>query len=73
MKEHPSESTRIDRISPQEVKTFLDQGRKVYFLDVRGVPDEFQIKGSVCYKRAAILSAERVELGIPKDSLVVPY
>ncbi len=65
--------TQISRISPQAVKKLLGQGRKVYFLDVRGIPDEFQIKGSVCYEPAAILSAERVELGIPKDSLIVPY
>ncbi len=73
MKEHASEPARISRILPLEVKTLLDQGKKVYFLDVRGIPDEFQIKGSVCYEPAAILSAERVELGIPKDSLIVPY
>ena len=73
MKGHASEPARIYRILPQEVKTLLDQGRKVYLLDVRGTPDEFQIKGSACYEPAAILSAERVELGIPKDSLIVPY
>jgi predicted heme/steroid binding protein len=68
-----AEPPEISRISPQAVKKLLDQGRKVYFLDVRGNPDQYQIKGSVCYEPAAILSAERVELGIPKDSLIVPY
>jgi len=63
----------ISRISPQAAKKLLDQGRKVYFLDVRGIPDEYSIKGSVCYEPAAILNAERVELGIPKDSLIIPY
>ncbi len=63
----------ISRISPQAAKKLLDQGRKVSFLDVRGIPDEYSIKGSVCYEPAAILNAERVELGIPKDSLIVPY
>ncbi len=68
-----SEKPEISRISPQAVKKFLDQGRKVYFLDFRGIPDEYQIKGSICYEPAAILNAERVELGIPKDSLIIPY
>jgi|GEM_PF-1230473 hypothetical protein len=45
----------------------------VHFLDVHGIPDEYQIKGSICYEPAAILNAERVELGIPKDSLIIPY
>jgi len=67
------ETPGISRISPQAVKKLLDQGRKVYFLDVRGIPDQYQIKGSVCYEPAAILSAERVALGIPKDSLIIPY
>ena len=67
------ETPEISRISPQAVKKLLDQGRKVYFLDVRGIPDEYQIKGSICYEPAAILNAERVELGIPKDSLIIPY
>ncbi len=63
----------ISRISPQAAKKLLDQGRKVYFLDVRGIPDEYQIKGSTCYEPVAILNAEHVELGIPKDSLIIPY
>ncbi len=67
------ETPEISRISPQAVKKLLDQGRKVYFLDVRGIPDEHQIKGSVCYEPVALLSAQRIELGIPKDSLIVPY
>ncbi len=69
----PTETGGVSRIPPQAVKKLLDQGKKVYFLDVRGVPDEYQIKGSVCYEPAALLNAERVELGIPKDSLIVPY
>ncbi len=68
-----TEPPEISRISPQAAKKLLDQGRKVYFLDVRGIPDEHQIKGSVCYEPVAILNAERVELGIPRDSLIVPY
>ncbi len=68
-----SETPEISRISPQAVKKLLDQGRKVYCLDVRGIPDEHQIKGSVCYEPVALLNAQRVELGIPKDSLIVPY
>ncbi len=68
-----SETPEISRISPPAVKKLLDQGRKVYFLDVRGIPDEHQIKGSVCYEPVALLSAQRIELGIPKDSLIVPY
>ncbi len=67
------EALEISRISPRAVKKLLDQGRKVYFLDVRGIPDEYSIKGSVCYEPATILNAERVELGIPKDSLIIPY
>jgi predicted heme/steroid binding protein len=67
------ETPEISRISPQAVKKLLDQGRKAYFIDVRGIPDEFQIKSSVCYEPVAILNAQRVELGIPKDSLIVPY
>ncbi|MGZ3603436.1 MAG: hypothetical protein ACXU9P_00605 [Thermodesulfobacteriota bacterium] len=65
--------SQILRITIQEAKECLDRGEKVYFLDVRGVPDEYQIKGSVCYEPLAILSAEHVELGIPKDSLIFTY
>ncbi len=64
---------QVSRITIQEAKARLDRGEKIYFIDVRGIPDEYQIKGSVCYEPIAILSAERVELGIPKDSLIVPY
>jgi len=66
-------ASQISRITIQEAKERLDRGEKVYFIDVRGVPDEYQIKGSVCYEPIAILSAERVELGIPKDSLIITY
>jgi len=64
---------QISRITIQEAKERLDRGEKVYFIDVRGIPDEYQIKGSVCYEPIAILGAEHVELGIPKDSLIVTY
>ena len=67
------QASQISLISIQEAKERLDRGEKVYFIDVRGIPDEYQITGSVCYEPIAILSAERVELGIPKDSLIVPY
>ncbi len=70
MSEQPSQ---VSRITVQEAKEHLDRGEKVYFIDVRGIPDEYQIKGAVCYELIAILSAEHVELGIPKDSLIVPY
>jgi hypothetical protein len=66
-------SPEIWRVTIQEAKQRLDRGEKVYFLDVRGVPDECQIKGSACYEPIAILRAERIELGIPKDSLIIPY
>ncbi|MGZ3567426.1 MAG: hypothetical protein ACXU9W_01430 [Thermodesulfobacteriota bacterium] len=65
--------SQIPRITIQEAKECLDRGEKVYFLDVMGIPDEYQIKGSVCYEPLAILSAEHVELGIPKDSLIFTY
>ena len=65
--------SQISRITIQEANERLDRGEKVYFIDVRGIPDEYQIKGSVCYEPTAILSAERVELGIPKDSLIITY
>ncbi len=68
-----TEPPEISRISPQAAKKLLDQGRTVYFLDVRGIPDEQQIKGSICYEPIALLDAQRIELGIPKDSLIVPY
>ncbi len=69
-----SEATsQISRITIQEVKERLDRGEKVYLIDVRGIPDEYQIKGSACYGPIAILSAERVELGIPRDSLIITY
>lgn len=69
-----SEATsQISRITIQEAKECLDRGEKIYFIDVRGIPDEYQIKGSVCYEPIAILSAEHVELGIPKDSLIITY
>ncbi len=63
----------ISRITIQEAKERLERGEKVYFLDVRGVPDEYQIKGSRCYEPSSILSAEGVELGIPKDNLIITY
>ena len=66
-------ASQISRITVQEAKERLDRGEKVYFIDVRGIPDEYQIKGSVCYEPIAILSAEHVELGIRKDSLIIPY
>lgn len=69
----PPQAPPISRISPQAAKKLLDQGRRVYFLDVRGIPDEYSIKGSLCYEPAAILNAEHIELGIPKDSLIIPY
>lgn len=65
--------SQISQIAVQDAKQRLDRGEKVYFIDVRGVPDEYQIKGSVCYEPIAILSAEHVELGIPKESLIIPY
>lgn len=68
-----AQTSQVSRITIEEAKECLDRGGKVYFIDVRGVPDEYQIKGAVCYEPIAILSAERVELGIPKDSLIVPY
>ena len=68
-----AQTSQVSRITVQEAKERLDRGERVYFIDVRGVPDEYQIKGAVCYEPIAILSAERVELGIPKDSLIVPY
>ncbi len=68
-----AQTSQVTRISVQEAKERLDRGEKAYFLDVRGVPDEYQIKGAICYEPVAILSAERVELGIPKDSLIIPY
>ena len=64
---------QISRITIQEANERLEHGEKVYFLDVRGAPDEYQIKGSRCYEPGSILSAEHVELGIPKDSLVITY
>lgn len=69
----PEQASQISRITIQQAKERLDRGEKVYFIDVRGIPDEYQIKGSVCYEPTAILSAERVELGIPKDSLIITY
>jgi hypothetical protein len=66
-------SPEIWRITIQESKQRPDRGEKVYFLDVRGVPDEYQIKGSVCYEPIAILRAERIELSIPKDTLIIRY
>ncbi len=68
-----AQTTRVSRITAQEAKERLDRGEKVYFLDVRGVPDEYQIGGAVCYEPVALLGAERLELGIPKDSLIIPY
>lgn len=64
---------QVSRIPIKEAKERLERGEKVYFLDVRGIPDEYQIKGSLCYEPRSILSAEHVELGIPKDSLVITY
>ncbi len=65
--------SQISRITIQEAKERLDRGEKVYFIDVRGIPDEYQIKGSVCYEPIVILSAEHIELGLPKDSLIITY
>jgi len=68
-----AQTSQVSRITVQEVKERLDRGENVYLLDVRGVPDEYQMKGAVCYEPVVILSAERVELGIPKDSPIIPY
>ena len=69
-----SESTsQISRITIQEAKERVDRGEKIYLIDVRGHPDEYQIKGAVCYEPAAIMSAEHVGLGIPKESLIITY
>ena len=65
--------SQISRITIQETRDLINRGGKVYFIDVRGHPDEYQIKGSVCYEPNSILSAERVELGIPKESLIITY
>ncbi len=64
---------QISRIAIQEAMERLERGEKVYFLDVRGRPDEYQIQGSRCYEPSSILSAESVELDIPKDNLIVTY
>jgi len=37
----PEPKSQISRITIQEAKERLDRGEKVYFLDVRGVPDEY--------------------------------
>ncbi len=69
-----SEATsQISRITIQEAKAHLNRDEEVYFIDVRGHPDEYQIKGSVCYEPAVILDVEYVELGIPKESLIITY
>jgi len=65
--------SQISRITIQEARERLDRREKVYFIDVRGVPDDYQIKGSVCYEPTVVLSAEHIELGIPKDSLIITY
>ena len=69
----PQSTHEVSRLTVQEVKQRLNQGEKVHFLDVRGAPDDFQIKGSVCYTPAALTNADPIELGIPRDSLIVPY
>ncbi len=68
-----AQTSQVSRITAREAKERLDRGEKVYFLDVRGIPDEYQIKGAVCYEPIVLLSAKHVELGIPKDSLIIPY
>jgi hypothetical protein len=68
-----SPPTEIPRRTIQEVKKLLDQGEKVYFLDVRGHPDENQIKGSVYYNPSTILGAGNVELPVPKKGLIIIY
>ena len=46
----PAQTSQVSRITVQEAKERLDRGGKVYFIDVRGVPDEYQIEGAVCYE-----------------------
>lgn len=59
--------------SIQEVKRRLDQGEQIYFVDVRRHPNENQIKAAVHYDPEAILAAERTELPVPKDRLIITY
>jgi hypothetical protein len=55
------------------VKRFIDHGENVCFLDVRGYPDENQIKGSVYYNPSTILGTGTVELPVPKKGLIIVY
>jgi hypothetical protein len=66
-------TSEISRQSIQEVKRRLNQGEPVYFVDVRRHPDENQIKAAVHYDPEAILTAERTELPVPQDRLIITY
>lgn len=69
----PASSRDVPRISPEEVKKRVEQGERIYFLDVRRHPDDFQIQGAVYHEPEALLAAPRAEMPVPSDQLIVTY
>ena len=69
----PVSESEIARLTAKQVKERMDKGEKIYFVDVRRHPDDFQIKGATYYDPEAILSSDRLELPISRDSLIITY
>ncbi len=69
----PGSELQAVRLTAQQVKDRVDQGERLYFVDVRRHPDDSQIQGATYYDPEAILASDRVELPVAKDCLIVTY
>ena len=58
------------KISLQEVKEKIERGETLFFLDVRGHPDEYKIKGAVVIPPFQV---EDQAGSIPRDRTVIAY
>jgi len=64
---------KIPRITVQELKKKMDGKEPVFIVDVRRQRDENRILGAVLLDPDAIVEADKFELPVPKECLVVTY
>ncbi|MBW2148069.1 MAG: rhodanese-like domain-containing protein [Deltaproteobacteria bacterium] len=58
------------KISQEEAKERLDRGENIFFLDVRGHPDDHKIKGALVVPPAEVAAqADR----IPRNKTIITY
>ena len=69
----PGSDSPMARLTAQQVKDRLDKGERLYFVDVRRHPDDFQVQGATYHDPEAILASDRVELPVPRDCLIITY